>query len=703
MEPDKFLFLADALPESLIMITSDGTIQAANQAAGRMLNRDPDTLSGQPLIDIVENPAEQLAQHMKYWSRTRKPVPSPIVWRGLKNDAKGWHCQGFLLSPAGERQSACIIIRCVSGRSPTTEFLTLNHEVEKQQRTLRYLKESREQLSLEHEKAVVTLQSIGDAVITTDANGRIEYLNPVAEQLTGWQNYDAANKPLKEVFNVIYEKTRKPAEDLVERCIQEGRTVETANNTVLVSKDDSEYIIENSSAPIRNNRNEILGAVLVFHDVTGDRLDRRKLEYLAQHDTLTGLYNRHYFEQCLEKVVKAMPHTSVTHAMLYLDLDQFKIINDTAGHAVGDELLSEIAKLFANHINQGDVLARLGGDEFGILLLDIDTLGAVFFAEDLLEAIEKFRFIKDGRNYDISTSIGIAMIDQDILSPNEVLRHADIACYVAKHERRNCSHVYSEQDDADMAALGEMNLVNEIKDAIAKDRFELHFQPIIRTVDGLNLMYEVLLRIVNDDDELILPSTFISAAEHYGLMSLIDRTVVERSLEVLERYHKQGHRLSFTINLSGASMGDPDVLSDIKYMITTTEVEPSCLIFEVTETAAVAHIDNAATFMHELRSIGCRFALDDFGTGFSSFAYLKYLPVDYLKIDGAFIRDMVDDKVDQAMVRSINQIAHSLNKSTIAEFVENEDVMEQLRIVGVDLAQGYYLGKPTPTIEDLIY
>jgi len=693
--PAQFLLLADALPEALFLLTADGVVLAANRAAEQLLGRNPSAIAGRPLAELVENPPERLVHYLRLWARSRMPVPAPLRWRGADDVCVHGCCHGFLLRPASPDRPAYLLLRGTSSTARLGEFLALNRERERQRNTLRKLQHSREALALAHEKALVTLHSIGDAVITTDKAGNVEYLNPISERLTGWSNAEAVGRPLGEVFNIIDEVTRDAVTDPVARCLAEDRVVALASHTALVARDGTEYLIEDSAAPIRDARKRVLGAVVVFRDVTGDRLARRQLEYLAQHDTLTGLYNRHYFERRLEHAVQLSKRGDLCHAMLYMDLDQFQIINDTAGHTVGDELLGEVAGLFARHIRQGDTFARLGGDEFGILLSNVGQEAALETAAAFVRAMKDFRFSREGFSYEISTSIGIAMVDAKTVSPAEVLRQADIACFVAKQQGRNCYHMYSEgEEGADLITVGEMSLVSQIREALAGNQFTLYFQPIVRIDDGSVALYEVLVRMIDKDGELMPPSIFIPVAERYGLMTAIDYWVVSGALRALKQRHARGERLRFTINLSGVSLGDAELLALIKRE--AGGLEPGCLVFEVTETAAVAHMEKAGTFMRELKEIGCRFALDDFGTGFSSFAYLKYLPVDYLKIDGTFVRDIVTDPVDQAMVRSINQIAHSLGKQTIAEFVESAAVLDRLAAFGVNYAQGYHVGGPAP-------
>jgi len=544
----------------------------------------------------------------------------------------------------------------------------------------------------------VTLHSIADGVITTNAEGYIEYLNPIAEKLTGWKTDQAIGKPIAKIFRIINEVTRAEIIDPVQQCLNEERVVGLANFTALLSRDGIEYIIEDSASPIRNKQGKILGAVLVFRDVTSDRLVQRQLEYLAQHDSLTSLKNRFYFEQQLEQHVKASKRNKFFSALLYIDLDQFKIINDSAGHAAGDDLLMDVARRFHNRIRDGDILARLGGDEFGIILNDVNPVDFKTIANSYIEALADCRFKWEGKSHEVTCSIGASLIDKSITTPAEALRQADIACYIAKGKGRNRSHIYQCEDEKLISTLGELNAVQEIKDSLVEDRFILFFQPI-KTIDGSKtVMHEVLLRLQRDGDELVTPASFIPIAERYGLMSELDIWVIKHATQRLVEYHEKNCTCQFSVNLSGSSIGNSKILEALKTFALEFPKVAQCLVIEVTETSAVTHIEKANQFIRELYQLGIRFALDDFGTGFSSFSYLKHLPVDYIKIDGTFVRDIANDPVDQAMVRSINHIAHSLGKLTIAEFVEDESILRLLQEIGVDLVQGYYLGRPSAEI-----
>ncbi|QKT04073.1 EAL domain-containing protein [Ectothiorhodospiraceae bacterium 2226] len=682
--------LADAVPEPLVLIDLEGKVLDLNAAARRITRLEP----GVRLEDAVEDEDSHTRALVRRWARAAASMPATVKWRGQGARGLNWtavRVPGVLGKPSG------VLLRGAGRLVGVGRFLQLARELEKQRDALRALHASRAALSLSHAKLAVTLESIGDAVITTDIEGRVDFVNPVAEQLTGWSPAEAIGRPLSEVFSIINEFTRKPAPNPVAACLAEGRTVGLANNTALIARDGSEYIIEDSAAPIRAPDGTLLGAVLVFRDATGARLARRQLEYLAHHDTLTGLHNRYYFEQQVEQALHLARRAARRYAMLYIDLDRFKAINDTAGHSVGDEVLSEIGQLFARRARRGDVLARLGGDEFGLLLADVDAGAALAAAKLLLQALAEHSFSYRERRFRIGASIGVALVDPAFTSTAEVLRRVDIACYVAKHSGRNRIHLYDPADEGQMDGLGELHRVSEIKDALAHQRLELHFQPIVPLHPNEQARaFEVLVRLRSRDGHLMLPGRFLPTAERYGLMPSVDRYVVENTFRLLDDLHRTGEEARFSVNLSATSLGDPELLELIKRRLRESDVAPGSLIFEITETAAVTHMDKAGVFIQDLQALGCGFALDDFGTGFSSFAYLKYLPVDHVKIDGVFVRDVVTNTVDRQMVRSINQIAHALNKRTVAEFVESEDVLDCLREVGVDYVQGYHTGRPAP-------
>ncbi|MBI5461377.1 MAG: EAL domain-containing protein [Gammaproteobacteria bacterium] len=549
------------------------------------------------------------------------------------------------------------------------------------------------------ERAEVTLHSIGDAVITTDSQGLVEYLNPVAEQLTGWSTAHARKRPLEDVFCIFNEVTRVPVQSPVARVLREGCIVGLANHTVLIARDGREIAIEDSAAPIRNRAGVIMGVILVFHDVSTARELAHQLSWQATHDALTGLVNRREFEKRLTQMLDSAHRDNCQHALLYLDLDQFKVVNDTCGHVAGDELLRQLSRLKQGHLRTGDTLARLGGDEFGILLENCPLDRAMQIAEALREATSDFRFIWQDYSSEIGVSIGVVPIHAASPAPHEVLAAADMACYMAKESGRNRIHLYLESDSEIVQRHGEMLWVSRLNAALKENRFVLYRQAIAPTIgqDGTPHC-EVLIRLRDEQGALIHPGVFLPAAERFNLMPAIDRWVVS---EVLAREIRQpccdaDVNCMIAINLSGASLGDERFLAFLREALTNPAINTKRLCFEITETAAINNLSRAADFMRELKTFGCQFALDDFGSGLSSFGYLKNLPVDFLKIDGALVKGVVESLTDLAMVNAINEIGHTLGIRTIAEFVENVDIRDRMAQIGVDYVQGYGVEHPRP-------
>ena len=570
--------------------------------------------------------------------------------------------------------------------------LLLLREIEERQR----LEES---LFAEKELAQVTLQSIGDAVITTDAQGNVTYFNPIAERLTGWKTHEVQGVPFSTVFLIVDQVTREPVENPINQALLEERIVTLANNTILIAHDGTEYPIADSAAPIRDRQGQIIGAVIVFHDVTESRYLTRQLSWEASHDALTGLINRRKFEQHLVDAIASVKDSNEQHALCYLDLDQFKVVNDTVGHIAGDELLRQITALIQKGVRANDMLARLGGDEFGILLTQCSIFQATQIAENLKDLVHQFRFIWNGKTFIIGVSIGVVAIDPTSRDLMELLGAADAACYAAKARGRNCVHIYSLDDDELIKQRGERQLISKITRALETNRFCLYYQKIVSiTSKPLVEHYEILIRMLDENGKIVSPNQFIPAAERYGLITEIDCWVIEK---FFSNYHKLPEKdvLNqglYTINLSGASISNNQFLSFLIEQFSRYQVPPQTIGFEITETAAIANFEQARYFMSELKKIGCCFALDDFGSGLSSFAYLLNLQVDYLKIDGAFVKNISHNLISQALVEGFNRIAHAMNLETIAEFVEDDTILEKLREIGVDYAQGYGIARPVP-------
>jgi diguanylate cyclase (GGDEF)-like protein/PAS domain S-box-containing protein len=553
-------------------------------------------------------------------------------------------------------------------------------------------------LFAEKERLRVTLSAIGDAVMTTDVQGNITYMNPVAEEMTGWCNEKAVGLPLTQVFDIVNEHTSATAPNPVEAVLCNGLAAKLAPDTCLIHRSGTRIAIEDSAAPIRDTQGTLIGVVLVFHDVSDARKMRAQMNHLASHDALTGLINRREFE-C--RVLTSLGNDGLKdrqHTLLYLDLDQFKVVNDTCGHLAGDELLRQLTALLQNPLRQNDALARLGGDEFGLLLENCSTNQALRIAESLRQIVSDFHFVWLDKSFPLSVSIGLITFDNNGVTLSDILRMADAACYVAKDKGRNRIHIYTPEDKELAQRHGEIGWVARIQKALDEQRFVLYSQeirPLGKNAEP-GRHHELLLRMI-ENDKIVPPMAFIPAAERYGLMPLLDRWVIKTAFAHHAATHLPGDSIGLcAINLSGTTLCDERFPDFVREQFALHKVTPSGICFEITETAAIANLSQAVIFIQELKEIGCRFSLDDFGSGMSSFAYLKHLPVDFLKIDGGFVKEMMTDRIDHAMVESINHIGHVMGIQTIAEFVESDEIMGALRKIGVDFAQGYCIEKPRP-------
>ena len=569
-------------------------------------------------------------------------------------------------------------------------------------------KRSEDALLLEKVRAQVTLESIGDGVITTDAAGRIVYMNPVAEQFTEWKGDLAQGKPLSEVFKIFDEESNRLEEYPIHYCLREGRTIRHDSHHLLMSHEGGKIEIQDSAAPIRDRDGAILGAVVVFHDVTEIQGMARHMAFLASRDPLTGLLNRREFESRLQHVLDSARAGARTHALLYLDLDQFKIVNDTCGHVAGDELLKQLASQLQKEIRASDMLARLGGDEFGVILEDCSIDKTEQIADLLRQSVKDFRFMWEKRAFEIGVSIGLVPISRDSGGLTEVLSAADSACYIAKDRGRNRIHIYQPDDRAFAQRRGEMQWVHRLRQGLENNSFDLYCQAIVPLRDGMKqpgTFHEILVRV--QDEDFVLPAAFIPAAERYHLMPSIDRWVIRTVFTMLEKYQAQTGKSDktggalFAVNLSGQSLGDEQFLEFVMQQFSQHRVDPRSICFEITETAAIANLARARDFIARFKHMGCRFALDDFGSGLSSFGYLKSLTVDYLKIAGDFIEGMLDDPLHRAMVEAINQVGHVMGLITIAESVESQALIDTLREIGVDHAQGHGIDTPKPLYQVL--
>ncbi len=558
-------------------------------------------------------------------------------------------------------------------------------------------------LSEKNEYMNVTMQSIADGVITTDANGIVTWLNPVAERLTGWLKSEAVGKPIEQVFIIIDRSVEIQAKHPVFICLNNDGIANHSENMSLISKDSIEYGIEDSIAPIRNNENQILGTVVVFRDVTEKRKITEEIEYKATHDSLTNLVNRGEFESRLTRVLEKSRTNLSSNALMLIDLDQFKLVNDACGHSAGDQLLIEVSKIFSNIIRKRDTLARLGGDEFAIILEKCPVDQAQKVAQKICDSINEFRFIYDNQRYRVGASIGLIPLDQRWTSISQAIQTADACCYAAKHEGRNRVHQWLESDTIIKQRQGDMRWATRIQQAIEQDQFTLYAQRFEQTKGKNQKLYaEILLRLKDDDGSIITPNVFIPAAERYHLISRLDLWVVKNTIDWVTSIQSKTNIGMININISGDSVSDRAFHQSIHKLLSNTDISTRQLLcFEITETAAISQLSDASEFINHLHALGIKVALDDFGAGASSFGYLKSMKVDILKIDGQFIKTICTDKLNDSAVRCFIDIAQILNITTIAEFVETQESLDHITKLGVDYGQGYLIHKPCPVNEIL--
>jgi len=563
---------------------------------------------------------------------------------------------------------------------------------------LQRVSESEAALEIEKERAEVTLHSITDSVVTVDLNECIVYLNPAAEKLLGRTIKEVSGKEFKKVFNIVEEGTCDVIDDSLHECFVTGKIVQLPEHSSLITKDDPAISIEASIAPMKSDAGDLMGVVIIIQDVSHARRLTRQLSYQASHDLLTGLFNRRKFEEHLEEMLINVHKEDTQHALFYLDLDNFKIVNDTCGHVAGDELLKQLPALFNEVLRSGDIIARLGGDEFGIILQNCGLQQAENIANKIRQKVKGYRFVWDDKTFEIGASIGVIGINSDNAEMSKILSSADVACYAAKDAGRNRVHIYEPSDDAVSERYGQVHWTARISKALEDDRFQLCQQPILGVANNKRDHLEILLRMIDENGDMILPGAFMPAAERYGLMLEIDRWVINKVFEFMGRDDpadpiKSTDRV-IAINLSSDSINDGTLLDYILQKKAKHNISLTNVCFEVTETVAISNLSKATVFINELKNYGCQFALDDFGSGLSSFSYLKNLPVNYLKIDGSFVKDVSRDEIDRAMVESIQQIGKVMKLRTIAKHVEDEQTLKILREIGIDCAQGYYLGRP---------
>ena len=552
------------------------------------------------------------------------------------------------------------------------------------------------ELFLEKEKAQITLRSIGDAVITTNRLGLVDYLNPVAEKITGYITRDVKGKSIGEVFKAYDETNQSWIVSTIMELLDKGNYKIPSTDIILYDSSDTSKNIALNIAPIQSETHTVLGSITTFQDITKEKVMAKHIEHQARHDALTGLLNRREFEIKVEQSLKLYSE-GTSHALCVMDLDRFKIVNDTMGHAAGDELLRQISKRIKSVLRKTDLFARIGGDEFALFLSNVGTSEASKISEKILNTVREYQFLWGDKAFRIGASIGLVDAPAQTSNYENLYHAADTACYMAKHEGRDRTHVVS-YDDANVTEKREQTQwVSKINEALEDDRFTLYAQEIVPLTDNPELLphKEVLIRMLSEEGDVIPPMAFIPPAERYNLMPKLDNWVIKN---VIRQVKSDDTNTVYAVNLSGQSMADNKFTTEVLEIIDQSNINNERLCFEITETAAISNLENAREFLNNLQELGCYTALDDFGSGLSSFAYLRTMPINYLKIDGMFVRQIVEDRTSYVMVEAIHAIGRTMGLKTIAEFVENEDIKNELIKMGIDYAQGYHFGAPTPMI-----
>ncbi|MEW8052879.1 MAG: EAL domain-containing protein [Candidatus Thiodiazotropha sp.] len=552
------------------------------------------------------------------------------------------------------------------------------------------------ELRKERNQAHTTLASIGDSVITVDMDGLISYLNNKAMKLFGTDTEQAIGQHFSKLVRLMDDGEEWAIESLIAQC-RTSKPNQVVNQQIsLLVEEGEELQVQVTAARICSQNIETDGVVIVLRDITREYRLQEELHRQASHDSLTDLMNRSAFETHLESALETARHRGREHILCFMDLDQFKVVNDTCGHVAGDELLRQLARLMRKHFRGSDVLARVGGDEFSAILIDCPLAQAIERIDSLREDVQQHHFYWENQSFRISLSIGVSPINMYSENIAKLMSAADAACYSAKDSGRNRIVVYEKDSASTKRRLGEMQWISRINSAMGEGRLVLYAQPIVNlhSDDKLIVAVEILVRMRAVDGELIPPGAFLPAAERYDLIERIDHWVVEEVMRLLADC--SSNCPDCFINLSGGTLSHGRITPMVKKLLQKYEVRPEKITFEVTETAAIQNLSSALRMIRELRELGCRFALDDFGSGLSSFGYLKNLPIDYLKIDGMFIKDMNNDSLDKGMVEAIKTVADTMRLTTIAEFVENDAIIEELRRVGIDLGQGYGIAHPKP-------
>ena len=670
-----FTDFARTLPE--IVIVHDERILLANDSAASLIGLEPQQLVGREVADLVKPAYRALFRNTMAKRLAGEHVPRRLEIQLINGNESGLWV---------EAQSASIEFH------GHRAILTVARDVS-------YRKSLEVSLSRSKRQAQYTLESIAEGVITTDNDGHIDYMNQAAESLIGTNRDDATGHRIGELFTLVDDADRRPLGDPVERCLAMRRRVNMGRRAVMVTTDgEHEHSVEITASPIRGPGSSISGTVVVFHDVGEIRGLTRKMSYQATHDPLTGLINRREFERRLDEAMDDAHAEEAIHMLFYMDLDRFKAVNDSCGHLAGDNMLREVANLIKEEVRDSDFVGRLGGDEFGALLIGCPIDKARQIATDICNAIADYRFVWKDKIFNIGISIGLVEISHVSGTLQDVMSAADSACYVAKQQGRGKVHVYSARDEAVARERGDIQWLRQLQSALHEDRFSLAIQPILAMAGGVESgpALEVLIRLPDAQGRTADTAEFLRPAERYQLMPQIDRWVVNAALTAIAsgEIKLPGGR-SCALNLSGQTLGDESFLSFVVEALDRSGVSPSSICFEVTEASILSNVQHAQRFIEVLHGIGCEFSLDDFGSGMGSFSSLKHLPIDYLKIDGTYTRNLRADQVNQEMVTAMIKLARTMQFRIVAEEVENQDDFDWLRDVGVDFVQGHFVEAPS--------
>ncbi len=604
-------------------------------------------------------------------------------------------CIGFLVFEYAVRKPLIQFSNALDAYgSNTKETSKLNFKIEETSSLLKSFDNMRAQVNARQRYLESILDNAGEGIITINNDRIIETFNAAANNLFG---YTAEEIIGKEIFTLFPQENSENKANYYHELLNTDTNLplQEINATINARrKNATQFPLSIKITNLQLEGRHI--SIAIVDDVSERESLIKNLRQMAQHDSLTGLYNRQYFMDILEKIIaKINRGKSISGALLYVDLDNFKFVNDTLGHLAGDRVLVEVTAILEQHIAKKDIIGRIGGDEFGILLHDLNSRQAQKAAEEYRKKLSSYIFKYGGKEVDIGCSIGIALFDGNIVSKEDILARADIACHIAKNTGKNRVHLYTNADQSNRVSMyADIGWARKIKDAIEQNKFVLAKQPIVDTITGEVLSYEILLRMKDSSSDIILPNGFLPSAQRIGLMMDIDRWVLSKAIASLKHTRLTEPDARYSINLSAKAICDPEILMIITDAFYTNQLEANAITFEITEDTAIANMDMAVKFLHQLEELGCKTALDDFGTGYSSFAYLKDLPVDYVKIDGSFVHNIDSDKLNLAMVKSMNEVAHATGKKTVAEFVTNKEILNKIKSIGIDYSQGFYIGKP---------